>query len=76
LQAALSNPTLTALTKIDLLWKKLWQASDIDDYEEMIRTPQEAKELLGIPSGQPQGLPSPMTVGNPPMGMPQMTGRM
>lgn len=75
LQAALSNPTLTALTKIDLLWKKLWQASDIDDYEEMIRTPQEAKELLGLPGGQPQGLPSPMG-SSPQMNVPQMAGRM
>ena len=63
LQAALSNPTLTALTKIDLLWKKLWQASDIDDYEEMIRTPEEARDLIGVgqqqeqPQGQPQGQP-------------------
>lgn len=52
LQVALSNPTLTALTKVDLLWKKLWQASDIDDYEEVLRTPQEAKELLGLGQGQ------------------------
>lgn len=81
LQAALSNPTLTALTKIDKLWKKLWQVSEVDDYEDLLRTPEEAKQLMGLPSGQPpsgmppQGMP-PRTQGGQPMLPPQMTGGM
>jgi len=64
LQAALSHPTLTALTKIDKVWKKLWQTSEIDDYEELIRTPEEARDLMkgmaapGQP-GQRGQLPAP-----------------
>lgn len=65
LEAALSNPTLTALTKIDMLWKKLWQLSNIDDYDEMIRSPQEAKELLGLSAQQ---APQMGQGGIPPMG--------
>lgn len=80
LQAALSNPTLTALTKIDLLWKKLWQAADIDDYEDMIRTPQEARDLLGLGAPQQPQAPimpgGPGGTGQPPMMPPSTTGGM
>jgi len=69
LQAALSNPTLTALTKIDKLWAKLWQVSEIDDYEDLIRKPEEARELMGM-GGQPMGMlgqmPGQIPQGNPP----------
>lgn len=68
LQAALSNPTLTALTKIDKLWEKLWQVSEIDDYQDLIRKPEEARELVGMPS-QPGMMPPPGTMGQIP---PQM----
>ena len=67
LMAALANPTLTAMTKIDLLWKKIWQVSEIDDYDEFLRTKEEVKQILneqmsmmspmGMPQGAPQGMP-------------------
>ena len=63
LMAALSNPTLTAMTKVDLLWKKLWQVSEIDDYDEFLRTKDEVKQLL---TEQMQMMPPP--------GMPGLQG--
>ncbi len=62
MEMALSNPTLTALTKIEKLWKKLWQASEIDDYEEIVRSKEEAKQEMGM--GAPNGGGAP---GMPPM---------
>jgi hypothetical protein len=54
LQIALQNQTLSAITKIDKLWEKLWQVSEIPDYDEFLRTPGEVKELLGVSQQQPQ----------------------
>lgn len=68
LNAALSNPTLTAMTKIDLLWKKLWQVSDIEDYDEFLRTKEEVEGLLA--QQQPQ-----QPMGMPGQGMPQQTAQ-
>jgi len=65
LDAALSNPTLSALTKIDVLWQRLWQAAEIDDYQDFLRSIDEVKEMLGE-QGAPPGAP-PMA----PQGMPQ-----
>jgi len=73
LMAALGNPTLTAMTKIDLLWKKLWQVSEIDDYEEFLRTNEEVKQLMseqmamnpmGMPGQQPGQPGQPQTQQN------------
>lgn len=37
------SPNLAAMTKIDVLWKKLWQASEIPDYDEILKTKEEVK---------------------------------
>jgi hypothetical protein len=66
LQVALSNPTLTAMTKIDVLWKKLFQISDIEDYDELLRTKDEIKELLSQQQGPQMRQPN--------MPMPQQGG--
>ena len=62
LMIALKTPALASLTKIDKLWKKLWQASEIDDYEEFIKSPEEIKDEMlqqAAPAGPaaPQGPP-------------------
>jgi len=64
LQAALSNPTLTALTKVDVLYKKLWQLSEIEDYDEFLRTKDEVKQMLTQQQAAQQGPPVP--TGMPP----------
>ena len=63
LMMAIKNPPLTALTKVDVLWKKLWQASEVDDYQDFLRTADEAKKLMGI--GQPQQQTQPQMGGMP-----------
>ncbi len=56
---ALKDPALTALTKIEELWKRLLSLSDIEDYEEVLRSKEEIQELMmqaqtgGVPQGQP-----------------------
>jgi len=71
LMGALQNPTLTAMTKIDELWKKIWQVSEVPNYEDFLRSKDEIKELLSNqqamnqpPQGQlpmgPQGMPPQM----------------
>ena len=73
LQAALSNPVLTSLTKIDKLWNKIWQTMEIDDYQDLVRTPEEARELTGQPAPMQsqQQLPGapPQIPQQPPQGM-------
>jgi hypothetical protein len=78
LTAALSHPTLTAMTKIDLLWKRLFQLSDIEDYDELLRTKDELQELVDSQSQQmpPMGAGQPPMPGGMPGGMPPpMTGQ-
>lgn len=73
LTAALQNPTLTALTNIDTLWRRIFQVSEIPDWEEIVKSKedvQKLKEFLsGMQGGVPQGGVMPSKVG-PPAGMP------
>lgn len=41
LMACEQSPTLSAMTRIDVLWKKLFQASEIPDYDEILKTKDE-----------------------------------
>jgi hypothetical protein len=62
LELALSNPMLTSLTKVDELWKKIWQVSDIPDYAELLKTKddilkeRQEQEPQGMMPGMP-GMP-------------------
>lgn len=73
LTGAMSNPTLTALTNIDVLWKRIFQVSQIPDWEEIVKSPEEIQKMVQFLSQQqmlvPQG--GPMSGGNPPQ-RPQM----
>lgn len=76
LMAALANPTLTAMTKIDILWKRIWQVAEIDDYEDFLRTKDEVRELLtqqtdAMPDGMPPGQSQGSIPGMPPQMPPQ-----
>ena len=63
LEAALSNPLLSALSNVDLMWKKLFQVSDIPDWEDLIKDPEQIKKLVGLLQGMGgmpgQGAPVP-----------------
>lgn len=41
LMACEQSPTLSALTKVDVLWKKLIQASELPDYDEILKSKEE-----------------------------------
>lgn len=43
LMACEQSPNLAAMTKVNVLWKKLWQASEIPDYDEILKTEAEIK---------------------------------
>ena len=65
LQATLQDPTLKSMTKVDVLWKKLWQASEIPDYDEFLKSKDEIMQSI-----QQQPMP-----GMPPQGgVPQLQG--
>ena len=59
LQLALSNPTLTAMTNIDVLWKRLFQVSEIPDWEEIIKDKEQMQQMMkfieSMQAGVPQG---------------------
>jgi hypothetical protein len=61
LELALSNPMLTNLTKIDELWKKIWQVSDIPDYAELLKSKDDIlkEQQAAEPAGMPGGMPMP-----------------
>lgn len=71
LAAAEASPTLAAMTKLDVLWKKMWQISDIPDYDEFLKSKEDiaAEQAAQQPppqQGMPQrGLPAPMPQGQP-----------
>lgn len=44
--AATSNPTLGAMTKIDVLWKRIFEYSDLPGYEDILKSKEEMKEEL------------------------------
>ncbi len=52
LMAVEQSPTLAAMTKIDVLWKKLFQASEIPDYDEILKSKQEMKSDMQNQSQQ------------------------
>ena len=65
LQATLQDPTLKSMTKVDVLWKKLWQASEIPDYDEFLKSKDDIMQSI-----QQQPMP-----GMPPQGgVPQLQG--
>ena len=77
LAGALQNPTLTALTNIDVLWRRLFQMSQIPDWEEIVKSPEEIQkmvqflqqqQMVGPQMGGGQGQPS--RGPQPPQGMP------
>lgn len=41
LMACEQSPTLAAMTKVDVLWKKLIQASELPDYDEILKSKEE-----------------------------------
>lgn len=41
LMACEQSPNLAAMTKVDILWKKLFQASEIQDYDEILKSKEE-----------------------------------
>jgi len=41
LMAVEQSPVLAGMTKVDVLWKKLWQASELPDYDEILKTKEE-----------------------------------
>ncbi len=51
LEAALANPLLSALSNIDLMWKRLFQVSDIPDWEDLVKDPEQIKKLVGLLQG-------------------------
>jgi hypothetical protein len=73
LGGALQNPTLTALTNIDILWKRIFQVSAIPDWEEIVKSPEEIQKMVQFLQQQqmtvPQGGPT-SGGGQPPRGMP------
>ena len=73
LELALSNPILTSLTKVDELWKKIWQVSDIPDYAELLKTKDDI--LKERQEQEPQGMMSGMP-GAPGMGGAMQPGMM
>ena len=72
LTAALQNPTLTALTNIDVLWRRIFQVSDIPDWEEVIKTKDQVEKLKQALQQKQQMAQAPMPGAMPPGGgMPQ-----
>lgn len=48
LQGALGHPFLAALTNIDVIWKKLFQISEVPDWEEIIKNNDQIKQVMGM----------------------------
>lgn len=83
LQAASTNPTLGALTNIDVLWRRIFQLSEVPDWEELVKSKEQVQKMQeflqnmqqGVPAngmpmqniGMPQGMPSQPQM---PMGLP------
>lgn len=44
LMAVEQSPVLAGMTKVDVLWKKLWQASELPDYDEILKTKDEMEQ--------------------------------
>jgi hypothetical protein len=80
----LKSETLASLTKVDVLWKKLWQMSELPDYEDLLRSKEEIRDEMNPPMPQQGGgmIPNgamPQQGGMPPQamgGMPNMGGAM
>jgi hypothetical protein len=87
LEAAVKNPTLGALTNIDVLWRRIFQLSEVPDWEEIVKSKEQVQKMQeflqnlqqGVPAngmpqgniGMPSGLPSQQTPMGMPMGQPQ-----
>ena len=69
LSGVLQSDVLGMLTKIPVLWKKVLQAAEIPDYQEIIKTEDEIKSQL-------QGMAPPPGAGGPMPNMPQSGGGM
>lgn len=77
LSMALANPTLTAMTNVDVLWKRVFQVSEIPDWEEVIKTPEQIKELMDFVGNLQGGVPAdgtPLDQVGPPAGIPTQPG--
>ncbi len=46
LELALSNPVLTMLTKVPEIWKRIWQVADVGDYQELLKSEDEIREIM------------------------------
>ena len=57
LQAALSNPTLMAMTNIDILWKRIFRVAEIPDWEEIVKSPEQMKNLMSFVQSLQGGVP-------------------
>ena len=68
LEKALSNPVLTMLTKVPDVWKRIWQSTDIADYQDLLKDDKAIEEIMnqiqgaeqgaeGMPGGAPGGMP-------------------
>jgi len=66
LQMAVSNPTLTAMTNIDVLWKRIFQASEIPDWDEVIKSPEQMKQMMEFIRAQMAGAQVQQGGGMPP----------
>jgi hypothetical protein len=70
LVGALGNPTLTALTNLDVLWKRIFQVSQIPDWEEIVKSPEEIQKMVQFLQQQqmviPQGGGAPQGSNPPP----------
>lgn len=75
LMAAVNNPTLAALTNVDTLWRRIFQVSEIPDWEEIVKSKDDVEKLKEFLSGMMGGVPAQprpgMPQGAPPMPMPQ-----
>lgn len=58
LTAALKNPTLTALTNIDTLWRRIFQVSEIPDWEEIVKSKDDVEKLKEFLGGMMGGVPA------------------
>lgn len=50
------SPELASMTKVDVLWKKLWQASELPEYDEILKSKEEMasdKEKIKPPMPMP-----------------------
>lgn len=73
LQLALAQPTLTAMTNIDVLWKRIFQTSEIPDWEEIIKDKEQMRQMMEFIQALQGGIPGDGTQTGqlgPPAGVP------